>query len=139
MVVTPADRELWRTEVTPGGLYTKPIGANLVRGYYDNAGNFFALKANGDNLDAYMSSNKKSTVAQLVHQPFVKKDVVDKNNLTQQTTEQLPGLIKDSYIDINSKEGQMIMNGIWGTQATKAAETVSDGSSSSGSSSSFGF
>jgi hypothetical protein len=140
MVVTPEQKSLWRDEVTPGGLYTKPIGSNVIQGFTNSSGVFETLKEDGSNLDNYLKSNSKRTLTQLVHQPFVRKDFVDeKTGLTQQTTEQLPGLIKDVYIDINGNEGQMIMNGLWGTQATKAAETVGDGSSSSGSSESMRF
>ena len=140
MVVTPEQKSLWRDEVTPGGLYTKPIGSNVIQGFTNSSGVFETLKEDGSNLDKYLKSNSKRTLTQLVHQPFVRKDFVDpKTGLTQQTTEQLPGLIKDVYIDINGNEGQMIMNGLWGTQATKAAETVGDGSSSSGSSESMRF
>jgi len=139
MEVTSAQRTAWE-EVVPGSVYTKPIGANVVKGYYDNAGKFVILKEDGSNLNDYLNSDKKSVAAQLIHKPFVRKEVAaGVENQMQQVTTELPGLIKDSYIDINSKEGQMIMNGLWGTQGTKAAETVGDGSSYSGYSGSVGF
>jgi hypothetical protein len=108
------------------GIYTKEIGTQIQRGYYDGD-KFFALTS--ENSAKYEASNRKANLAIPILQPYTRTTTFvpgDKGTAVEATYEDksVGGTVFGPAVDISEKGGQQVYNNMTGMSVEKAAGTT---------------
>lgn len=114
----------------PGSVYVKTVGFESKKAFLNKQGKPEYLRADGSNLEEYLSSSKQMVYTIPIEKPFYRRSV--SGAVSTETTyidEELPGVMLGTAIDINNRVNQQWMNNQSGYNPLQAAESISEGDS----------
>jgi len=113
-------------------IYTKVVGHQIQKGFYNDQGQFEPLTAN--NLARYNRSNRKATLQRTVEQPYSRGEQYDKTGAKVNYVETiLPGQVVGAWSRIDDPAGQQLLDEQAGYTTKQSAEAQGAPDSSSGS------
>jgi hypothetical protein len=113
-------------------VYTKVVGHQIQKGFYNDQGQFEPLTAN--NLARYNRSNRKATLQRTVEQPYSRGEQYDKTGAKVNYVETiLPGQVVGAWSRIDDPAGQQLLDEQAGYTTKQSAEAQGAPDSSSGS------